>query len=215
MDVRKFYGKKALDYRISKVREEKIFELLPKKLKGIKVLDVGCATGYLGQKLEKRGAKVSGIDISTSVIKLARKVLTRAEVVDLNNQKIPCPKSSFDIVIASEVIEHLMNPFDVIKEISRVLRKDGDFIITTPNLLYWGNRLKFLIGEFSYTKSGVFDETHIHFYTYRTLVDDLQKSGFRILKENHVYAKGNVIIFLKKTFPGTFAYQFVISAKKS
>ena len=208
----KHYNQKAEDYKISAPRFEKILEICT-DLKNKKVLDVGCATGYLGKEFAKRGAEVTGIDIAKAALKKASEVLSFVKLVDLNDGKLPFKDKTFDLIVASEVIEHLFKPSIILKEFKRVLKDDGKLIITTPNLLYWGHRLKFLIGRFGYTEEGPFDVGHIHFYTYQTLTGDLHKSGFRIVKENHVYAKGNIISLLKNAFPGIFAYQFVIKVR--
>lgn len=206
-----YYEKKSITYNIKDKRLKKILELaLPVKNKII--LDIGCSTGYLGSILEKKGAKVIGIDISQKAIKKAKKVLTDAKVLDLNSQKLPFTSSSIDAVIASEIIEHLFQPLLFLKEAKRVLKTNGIFIVTTPNFLYWGNRINFMKGTFGYTREGVFDEGHIHFYTHETLVQDLSKSGFEVVEENHVYP-GSMLLKFKNLFPGLFAYQFVAKTR--
>lgn len=197
------------------MRESKLLSLISEDIKNKFIMDVGCSTGYLGQKLEKLGAKVTGIDISQKAIKEAQKVLTNTKVVDLNNSgRTPFKDNTFDIVIASEIIEHLFQPANTLKEFYRVLKSDGQLILSTPNFLYWGNRLKFLIGQFKYTQSGMFDEGHIHFYTYQSLREDLADAGFEIDKENHVFAGGNLLNFIRSKFPALFAYQFVLKCQK-
>lgn len=212
-NIKKYYDQKAADYVVSDVRLSKILEICT-DLKNKKVLDVGCGTGYLGEELETRGAEVTGIDISKVALKKAHEVLSFTKVVDLNEDKIPFKDKTFDLIVVSEVIEHLFKPVIILEELRRILRDKGQLIITTPNFLYWGHRLKFLIGRFGYTDEGPFDIGHIHFYTYQTLIDDLHKSGFRIVKDNHVYAKGNFLSLLKNTFPGIFAYQFIVKCIK-
>lgn len=212
-NIRKHYNQKAGNYVVSDVRLSKILEICT-DLKNKKVLDVGCGTGYLGEELETRGAKVTGIDISKVALKKAHEVLSFTKVVDLNEDELPFKDRTFDLIVASEVIEHLFKPVIILEELRRILRDKGQLIITTPNFLYWGHRLRFLIGRFGYTDEGPFDIGHIHFYTYQTLIDDLHKSGFRIVKDNHVYAKGNFLSLLKNTFPGIFAYQFIVKCIK-
>lgn len=212
--LKKYYQSRSLGYGISKVREEKLITLLGKDIQDKAILDIGCSTGYFGAQLMKKGAKVTGIDISTKAIKEAKKVLTEAKVVDLNEGKLPFKNKVFDSIIASELLEHLFQPINILKEAHRILKDGGELIISTPNLLYWGNRLKFMKGEFVYQKSGVFDEGHIHFYTHQTLKKDLTEAGFKIAKENHVFAGSNTLLKVKSSFPGIFAYQFVLVCKK-
>lgn len=212
MTVKNFYNQKSLTYGIRSPREKKIFGLLGNNLTDKIVLDVGCSTGYLGQKIKKKGAKVFGIDISAAAIKKARKILDWATINDLNQQKLPFKANSVDIVIASEVIEHLYNPSFALGEFNRILKKDGFLILTTPNFLYWANRLLFLKGIFRYTESGMFDKGHIHFFTWEMLQQELTAADFQITKSNHIFA-GNLFPG-RGFFPSLFAYQFVVKAHK-
>ncbi len=206
----KYYDDKVKLYKPSKIRELKISELLPANLKNLKILDIGCADGTFGGKLVKQSAVVCGVDISPLAVGIAKKKLKDAFVTDLNNQKLPFKTKTFDLIIASEVIEHLYNPNNLLVESKRVLRDNGRLILTTPNFLYWGNRIKFLFGNFKYEKSGVFDESHIHFYTYKSLKSNLEQAGFKVIKENHVYAGSGLLKNIKNLSPSMFAYQIAI-----
>lgn len=179
--------KKYLVYGLSSNREKKIRQLLDADLKGLEVLDLGCGRGDLAKILKDLGAKVTGVDFDKQSLSQAKRYLTKAVWVDLNKLKLPFKTNRFDLIVSSEVVEHLLYPNQVLKEIYRVLKPKGNFIVTTPNLLYWGNRLKILNGDFRYQDSGIFDRTHVHFYTYPTLIEDLKQAGFKIMQENHVF----------------------------
>lgn len=212
--ISKIYKEKSLNYGMSKGRYNALVDILGNNLKGKLILDVGCASGYFGKLLIKKKASVIGIDISKLVIKEAKRVLTDAKLVDLNTGKLSFKSKVFDVIIASEVIEHLLAPIDILKEMNRVLKNEGELIISTPNLLYWGNRIKFLKGEFTYTDEGVFDRGHVHFYVYKTLLNDLKESGFKVVEENHVTASQGLMSKFTSKFPSLFAYQFVVKCKK-
>jgi 2-polyprenyl-3-methyl-5-hydroxy-6-metoxy-1,4-benzoquinol methylase len=150
-----------LSYKPSSRREKAISKLLD-NLRDKIILDIGCADGSLG-KIFKKSNQVIGVDISKEDLKKAKKVLDQTFLVDLNSQKIPLKNQSVDIIICSEVIEHLLPGNKLLSEAKRILKKDGFLIITTPNILYWGHRLNFLKGQFEYTDQGPFDKTHVHF----------------------------------------------------
>ncbi len=211
--IQKYYENKAVKYKIKDKRLENVFSLTT-NINGKYVLDVGCGDGFLGSRVKKKGGYVYGIDISKKAILIAKKQLTEAKVVDLNEERLPFRNKYFDLVISTEVIEHLFDPSNFLKEINRVLKKNGELIITTPNILYWGNRLNFLVGKFLYTKEGVFDESHVHFFTYQTLINELNKSGFRVTDSKHVYPGANPFVRLKNIWPALFAYQLVFKARK-
>lgn len=98
------------------------------------VLDVGCNGGTVGVHLLKRGCYVKGIDIVEELVSKAVKRGIYAEVgeaEDLSRYK----SDSFDVVICSEVLEHLYDPLEAIKEAYRVLKSGGIYIVTVPHVL--------------------------------------------------------------------------------
>jgi methionine biosynthesis protein MetW len=208
--LKKYYSSKVLKYKISSSRVDKIIPLISGDLKNKKILDIGCGNGDLARMLTDKEIEVYGIDISSKAVSKTKKFMTKFYELDLNEDNLPFKNQTLDIVIASEIIEHLFAPEKLLKEIHRVLKKGGLAVITTPNFLYWGNRLKFLEGWFDYEKTGIFDESHVHFFTYSSLKKEIKNSGFKIIKENHVYAGGDWLNKIKCKYPSLFAYQLVV-----
>ena len=133
---------------MEKLSQRKI-EVFSRVLKGKKfknVLDAGCGDGRLG-KLVKHiwGVEVYGVDISKKGVTLARSFGVKAKVADLS-KKIPFASNSFDLIICTEMIEHVADPDTLLKEIRRVLKPDGTLLLTTPNLSSWTNRILFILG---------------------------------------------------------------------
>ena len=210
-NITAYYHRKSAHYGMSGLRRRHILELIG-PVKHLKVLDVGCATGYLGAKLKSMDNYVIGIDISAPAIKQAKKVLDQAYCFNLETTTIP-GKQKFDLIIISEVIEHLFQPHQVIKKLVTRLKPHGRIIITTPNISYWINRLTFLLGKFAYTNQGMFDDSHIHFFNYPSLQTLLKNNNLSMVQENHVTFPYTFKSFLKY-FPNLFAYQLIISAGK-
>ena len=104
--------------------------------KKIKLLDIGVGDAVYESLLSKKSqemTQVYGIDISKEQLKRGKKYLKEAKVIDLNSEKIPYKDEFFDIVIASEILEHVFYPDRVLAEASRVLKKNGYLILTYPN----------------------------------------------------------------------------------
>ena len=118
---------------------EVIFELL-KEYKGGKLLDLGAGEGALSKRLLEMGFDVESCDLNPERFKIARKCAK----VDLN-EPLPYPSETFDFVMCVEVIEHLRNPWLIVSECKRVLKRHGKLVITTPNILSLTSRLQFLI----------------------------------------------------------------------
>ena len=174
-----------------------------------KVLELGCATGFMSKYFQRRlNCQVVGVDINPAA--------KPAIVGDLNLkstwEKIK-PKGQFDVVFASAVIEHLIDPEATLQLIKLVLKPKGRLIITTSNIAHWRMRLALLLGNFDYTDYGALDRTHLKFYTYYTFQRLIQAAGFK-LKTIAIDPAGGLKYFnwLAKYWPNFYAHQICIEA---
>ena len=100
------------------------------------VLDIACGEGYGAQMLAAKAMRVVGVDIDAATIKLAKKTYggnKRLKFETASCLSLPFPDHSFDVVVSFETIEHIAEHEAFLAEVSRVLRKDGVFIVSTPN----------------------------------------------------------------------------------
>lgn len=105
-------------------------------------LDIGAGRGSLIQKVKaKLPVNASACDYTDALMELPGQ---RVDIVDLNEKPLPYADASFDIVTATEVIEHLQDFRRVVREIHRVLKPGGICILSTPNILNINSRLRFL-----------------------------------------------------------------------
>ncbi len=109
---------------------------------GKKLLDVGCGAGKVISLAGKDGFEVLGVEIEEKVAGLAQKNLqkerVKGKIITGDILKTKLKKEQFDVVVCSEVIEHVDSPEKIIQEIHRLLKKDGILILTTPhNQRYW------------------------------------------------------------------------------
>jgi len=111
-----------------------IYMELKQNNKKLKILEVGCGYGYLTYSLRKMGHEVFGIDIAKNAIKFAKQnfgnYFSLGSINDIHK------KDKFDIIIATELIEHLQNPAEFISLCTNLLKDKGKIIITTPNKDY-------------------------------------------------------------------------------
>jgi 2-polyprenyl-3-methyl-5-hydroxy-6-metoxy-1,4-benzoquinol methylase len=106
------------------------------RLKKVKFLDVGCGLGYSSKEASVKGAKVTGIDIGNKLIEKSKIKVPKAKFIVASASKLPFNNDTFDIVLCTEVIEHVNNQKKTIEEILRVLKNGGLLVITSPNRLY-------------------------------------------------------------------------------
>ncbi|MCM8773141.1 MAG: methyltransferase domain-containing protein [Candidatus Omnitrophica bacterium] len=133
---------------------EKVVEVVSRNNKG-KVLDLGCGDGRTGKRLLDLGFSVEACDMDKERFKFHGEIPFMT--VNLN-RPLPYKDNSFDYVIFMEVIEHIYNPSFVISEIRRVLRRGGRLVLSTPNILNIGSRLRFFIeGSFDFFREPTLD----------------------------------------------------------
>jgi 2-polyprenyl-3-methyl-5-hydroxy-6-metoxy-1,4-benzoquinol methylase len=148
-----------------------------------KVLDVGCNEGYLATYCDPSN-KFFGIDNDKLSIEKARKVM-KAEVYDLNSFN-PLPSTignNFDFIVFADVLEHVNSPERVLKFFQKYLKKNGQIVVSLPNIANWKIRLGLLFGKFDYTDSGILDRTHLKLYTYKSGRELMHRSGLKIVSE--------------------------------
>jgi SAM-dependent methyltransferase len=144
--------------------------LLHRKLGKVgKILDVGCATGALLEMLTARGWKAQGVEISKPQAEYCRK--RGLEVFCMPLEEGHFPDESFDVVLASHLIEHLNRPSDFVREVYRILKKGGRFFVTTPDIA--GFQARVFRGRW---RSAIFD--HLYLFSARTLKKMLGRAGF-------------------------------------
>ena len=103
---------------------------------GKKVLEIGCGTGEFTKRIAQTGADITAVDISPDLLEIARETTPNVNVSFLiqNVEKLDFEDGSFDVVIGSSILHHLnLNP--AIKEVYRVLKREGGIVFTEPNML--------------------------------------------------------------------------------
>jgi O-antigen biosynthesis protein len=153
--------------------------------KGETVADFGCATGYFSALLKQYGYSVVGVEINPDAAKVAEEFCEKVIVADLDivSVKEIFPTETFDVVTFGDVLEHLRDPWRVLKEVKDILKPNGFVVASIPNIAHGDIRLALLQGDFDYTPLGVLDNTHLRFFTKKTVESLFEETGYLIHAE--------------------------------
>jgi 2-polyprenyl-3-methyl-5-hydroxy-6-metoxy-1,4-benzoquinol methylase len=152
---------------------------------GTRVLDVGCGNGHIAGHFLERGCHVVGLDLGEAGIQIARKtfpkgrfeVLAADERVLENLGELP-----FDLVVSTEVVEHLYDPRAYAKGCYAACKPGGRFICSTPYHGYLKNLALSLMGKWDQHANPLWDGGHIKLWSRATLSELLRETGFRDIR---------------------------------
>jgi 2-polyprenyl-3-methyl-5-hydroxy-6-metoxy-1,4-benzoquinol methylase len=152
--------------------------------KGSMILEIGCSSGFLTRFLkENQNCQIDAVEKDGKAAEKAKKYTRRIIVGSIEDERILRQiEERHDYILLLDVLEHLYNPEKVLKLLQKNLKKEGKILASTPNIASWPSRKDlFLKGKFEYEESGLFDKTHIHFFTYQTFVKLFEEAGFKVI----------------------------------
>jgi SAM-dependent methyltransferase len=187
-----------------------------------RVLEIGCASGQTLSYLKSRGTELTvGVEISPEVAKFAEKrpEVDKVIVGSIEDIELDYPEDYFDLIIVGFVIEHVSNPWSVMKKLHSLLRKDGQLIGSLPNVRHISVIFPLVFfGRWEYVKEGIMDWTHLRFFAKSTIVDLIRETGFEIrridaeLSDRKSRLANLVTLNILRNFL-SFAYNFSVAKK--
>jgi 2-polyprenyl-3-methyl-5-hydroxy-6-metoxy-1,4-benzoquinol methylase len=157
-----------------------------------RILEIGCGEGYTGAYLKKTGQakEVHGIELMPAAAQSARQRLDSVITGDLEKIEFPFEHQYFDYILATDTLEHLVEPMNVLKRIKSVLKPNGIIIASVPNMRHikvlWHLAVE---GDWHYQDEGPFDRTHVRFFTRKSFARLFTESGFTVVKTEPVLLK--------------------------
>lgn len=191
------------------------------------VLDVGCATGYLARALVERGCTVSGVELDGESAEEARPHLKRLVVGDLETLDLAeaFGDDRFDAIVFGDVLEHVRDPLQVLRNAKALLADRGSVVASIPNIAHGSVRLALLAGRFDYQELGLLDSTHLRFFTRSSVEDLFREAGMVPIDVRRTTAgffdtpvpvgEGEFapeVVDAVRTDPESATYQFVLRA---
>jgi 2-polyprenyl-3-methyl-5-hydroxy-6-metoxy-1,4-benzoquinol methylase len=201
-------------------------------LRNKQILDIGCHTGVLLNRL-RQSADDSSSYFGADLYDNLEKEFDYIDFLkcDLNEKALDkvFNNNTFDVVILADILEHLVNPWEALLNIKKILKPGANIAVSLPNSGHWFFRLKVLFGQINYESNGLFDRTHLRFFTKKTAKELILNQGYEIKKLNYSSLPWENLLslsflttslsFIERVFillrPHFFAYQFIfiISSK--
>lgn len=195
------------------------------------VLDIGCGAGDNARILNSKNFIIEGITISNAEARVAKEFCKKVYVFNLENGLPEEVKShQYDYIICSHILEHIQNPKLLLNDIYHSLKKSGKLIVALPNIFHYASRWQLVLGEFKYEESGIWDNTHVKWYSYQSGATLITEHNFKIIDQK---VTGDVPLasLVKKILsqknseklagifhrisPGLFGYQIIYVATKA
>ena len=193
---------------------------------GAKVLDIGCGQGYVAKELAAKAAEVTGIDQYVPAEPPAPNVQLKRW--DLDMQQFPVEVSQYEQIFMLDVIEHLHDPEAFMETLREATgRKRPEIVLTTANIGFFITRFMLLLGHFNYGRKGILDRTHTRLFTFNSLKELFDQTGYQVLEVRGIPAPfpkalgdnalGQLLVKLNQLFikisKGLFSYQIFLRAK--
>ena len=160
------------------------------------VLEVGCGTGNTLRYLKEKGAGATfGIELNGSVAEAAMANVDHVAVGDIESMEWPFPGQEFDCIIFGDVLEHLRDPWEVVKKLAKTLPVGGQVAASLPNVRFYGVSIPLLFGgRWTYTNEGILDRTHLRFFTRKTAAELIAQGGFMVRKVSSNYGPKRALL---------------------
>jgi 2-polyprenyl-3-methyl-5-hydroxy-6-metoxy-1,4-benzoquinol methylase len=185
-----------------------------------RVLDIGCASGVTGRSLKESGIdEVVGVEYDRDACREASSVLDKVFCADIQKLTLPYEDGYFDCIIYADVLEHLMDPWDVLKKNRKFLSDSGVVIASIPNIQHYRVIKKLKAGRWDYEDKGVLDSAHIRFFTLSSAKKMFAEAGYAIDEIIYKVSASKVKKFLNNMLGGrmnsSLSEQFLIRARKA
>ncbi len=153
---------------------------------GGRVLEVGCASGALTERIQAMGCSVVGVERNTAAAEKASAFCEDVLVGDLEVMPLDLEPASFDFLLLLNILEHLVDPKAALRRLLPFVRPSGRVVVAIPNVAHWSVRLRLFFGRFEYEESGILDRTHLRWYTFESARAMLEEAGVRDLQADIV-----------------------------
>ena len=186
-----------------------------------RILDVGCGIGNLGAALKRqRGAslEIVGIEVNAVSAEKAKGNIDKVIAGNAETADLPFERGYFDCIIYGDVLEHLMDPWALLKRHKAFLKPKGYVLASIPNIAHYRIIKMLKKHEWNYQEAGILDECHIRFFTIKSIKRMFEDAGFNIRAVDYIICGSNVKKTINKIFKNclidSIAEEYIITAQK-
>jgi len=147
-----------------------------------RLLEIGCGNGDTSAYARATGkcGWCCGVELCEAPALEARSKLDQVIVGDVERVSLPFARGAFDVLILSEVIEHLVDPWKVLSHLHTLMKPGGIVLSGSPNVCHYDVLLTLLKGRWRYEDKGIFDATHLRWFSPSTYAELFESSGFKV-----------------------------------
>jgi len=174
---------------VNQVAFDLILKVIKEKRDVKSILDVGCGFGLLSKELKKTYPKLDlyGVEHAKEASQSSQEILKllQCNIENIAFIKRKLKTQKFDVIIFSDVLEHLYDPVGIINSYKSLLKQNGSIVLTVPNIANIFSRIALLFGYFNYNETGVMDKTHIRFFNRKNLKELARVSDLKIVSQKY------------------------------
>jgi SAM-dependent methyltransferase len=152
-----------------------------------RIVEVGCSSGALAREYKKvnPGCDYLGVEIEAQYAALARRYCDSVKELDIERLDEPAVRGlEADCWIFGDSLEHLRDPWALLRRIRAAMPGDGHIVACIPNAQHWSVQARLACGELRYEDMGLLDRTHLRWFTRITILEMFQETGFKVAVMN-------------------------------
>jgi 2-polyprenyl-3-methyl-5-hydroxy-6-metoxy-1,4-benzoquinol methylase len=189
------------------------------------IIEFGCGNGAFGSVVKRNiNCFYEGIEPISDFAELAKKNIDKISCTNVEDfimeYRNSLNKDKYDVIVFNDILEHLLNPYEVIENVKEMLNNEGTLVASIPNFLNYNSLIEiFSTKDFKYKDGGILDKTHLRFFTKKSIIRMFEDAGYKIVQIKGIHQTVNsmkfkILNFLSLGYINEFKFlQFAVVVK--